>query len=153
VSRFGASVDAVGAKRVVIDTIETSFGAFKNTATLRSELRRLFLWLKARGATAVITGERRGGTLTRHGIEEYVSNCVIVRANLERERQSVEAKVAVLWREFEDEADAVNRLLSRRTTGREEGAEQRPEQGRLRRSDPLVHEGRSNGADPQQVTR
>jgi len=460
--RFGASIDAVGAKRVVIDTIETLFGAFKDTATLRSELRRLFLWLKARGVTAVITGERGGGTLTRHGIEEYVSDCVIVldhlvteqtsvrrlrvlkyrgslhgtnqypfligehgvsvqpitslglqhgvsteristgvprldlmlggqgpyrgssvlvsgtagtgkstlaaqfcdaacargeraiyfafeesqdqiirnmasvgmslgawveqgllqfrcvrpslfgleahlsamqtevekfnpsvvildpisdlmgvgtghdvssmltrqvdflkgkgvtamytslgsegqgeptdhliaslidswlfvrtlegngehnralsvlksrgmahsnqvreflitdrgveladvyvgpqgvltgsaraaqeaqersdavkrqedleqrRANLERERQSVEAKVAVLWREFEDEADAVNRLLSRGTTGREEGAEQRLEQGRLRRSDPLVHENRSNGADPQQVTR
>ena len=75
------------------------------------------------------------------------------RANLERERQSVEAKVAVLWREFEDEADAVNRLLNRGTTGREEGAEQRLEQGRLRRSDPLVHEDSSNGAHPQQVTR
>jgi circadian clock protein KaiC len=75
------------------------------------------------------------------------------RANLERERQSVEAKVAVLWREFEDEADAVSRLLNRDTTGREEGPEQRLEQGRLRRSDPLVHEHRSNGAGPQQVTR
>jgi circadian clock protein KaiC len=75
------------------------------------------------------------------------------RANLERERQSVEAKVAVLWREFEDETDAVNRLLSRGTTGREEGAEQRLEQGRLRRSDPLLQEDGSNGADPQQVTR
>jgi circadian clock protein KaiC len=75
------------------------------------------------------------------------------RANLERERQSVEAKVAVLWREFEDEAEAVNRLLNRDTTGREEGAEQRLEQGRLRRSDPLVLEHRSNGAGPQQVTR
>jgi circadian clock protein KaiC len=76
--RLGASIDAVGAKRVVIDTIETLFGAFENTAVLRSELRRLFDWLKARGVTAVITGERGDGTLTRHGIEEYVSDCVIV---------------------------------------------------------------------------
>jgi len=76
--RLGAAIDAVGAKRVVIDTIETLFGAFSSTAILRSELRRLFGWLKHRGVTAVITGERGDGTLTRHGIEEYVSDCVIV---------------------------------------------------------------------------
>ncbi len=76
--RLGAAIDAVGAKRVVIDTIETLFGAFSNTAILRSELQRLFGWLKDRGVTAVITGERGDGTLTRHGIEEYVSDCVIV---------------------------------------------------------------------------
>jgi len=80
--RLGASIDAVGADRVVIDTIETLFGAFKDTATLRSELRRLFLWLKARGVTAVITAERGDGMLTRHGIEEYVSDCVIVLDHL-----------------------------------------------------------------------
>jgi circadian clock protein KaiC len=76
--RLGAAIDKVGAKRVVIDTIETLFGAFSNTAILRSELSRLFGWLKDRGITAVITGERGEGTLTRHGIEEYVSDCVIV---------------------------------------------------------------------------
>jgi circadian clock protein KaiC len=76
--RLGGAIDAVGAKRVVIDTIETLFGAFSNTAVLRAELRRLFGWLKDRGVTAVITGERGDGTLTRHGIEEYVSDCVIV---------------------------------------------------------------------------
>jgi circadian clock protein KaiC len=76
--RLGAAIDAVGAKRVVIDTIETLFGAFTNTAILRAELRRLFGWLKDRGVTAVITGERGDGTLTRYGIEEYVSDCVIV---------------------------------------------------------------------------
>jgi circadian clock protein KaiC len=76
--RLGASIDAVGAKRVVIDTIETLFGAFPNEAVLRSELTRLFAWLKDRGVTAVITAERGEGTLTRHGIEEYVSDCVIV---------------------------------------------------------------------------
>lgn len=76
--RLGAAIDAVGARRVVIDTIENLFGAFSDTAVLRSELRRLLGWLKDRGVTAVITGERGDGTLTRHGIEEYVSDCVIV---------------------------------------------------------------------------
>ncbi len=76
--RLGAAIDAVGARRIVIDTIETLFGAFSNTDILRAELRRLFGWLKERGITAVITCERGGGSLTRHGIEEYVSDCVIV---------------------------------------------------------------------------
>jgi circadian clock protein KaiC len=76
--RLGAAIDEVGAKRVVLDTIETLFGAFADTAILRAELRRLFVWLKKKGVTAVITGERGDGTLTRHGIEEYVSDCVIV---------------------------------------------------------------------------
>lgn len=76
--RLGAAIDQVGAKRVVLDTIETLFGAFSNSAILRQELRRLFMWLKERGVTAVITGERGDGTLTRFGIEEYVSDCVIV---------------------------------------------------------------------------
>ena len=76
--RLGAAIDEVGAKRVVIDTIETMFGVFSNTAVLRTELRRLFGWLKERGVTAVITAERGDGTLTRYGIEEYVSDCVIV---------------------------------------------------------------------------
>jgi circadian clock protein KaiC len=76
--RLGAAIDEVGAKRVVLDTIETLFGAFTNAAILRKELRRLFLWLKERGVTAVITGERGEGSLTRFGIEEYVSDCVIV---------------------------------------------------------------------------
>lgn len=76
--RLGAAIDAVGAKRVVIDTIETLFGAFSNTAVLRSELRRMIVWLKEGGVTAVITGERGDGTFTRYGIEEYVSDCVIV---------------------------------------------------------------------------
>jgi circadian clock protein KaiC len=86
--RLGASIDAVGADRIVIDTIETLFGAFKDVATLRSELRRLFLWLKARGVTAVITAERGDGMLTRHGIEEYVSDCVIVLNHLVTDQTS-----------------------------------------------------------------
>jgi circadian clock protein KaiC len=86
--RLGAAIDSVGATRVVIDTIETLFGAFQDAATLRSELRRLFVWLKARGVTVVITGERGEGQLTRHGIEEYVSDCVIVLDHLVSEQTS-----------------------------------------------------------------
>ena len=76
--RLGHSIDAVGAKRVVLDTIEALFGGLTNVAVLRSELRRLFRWLKDKGVTAVVTGERGEGQLTRHGLEEYVSDCVIL---------------------------------------------------------------------------
>ena len=76
--RLGLVIDSVGAKRVVLDTIESLFCGFSNMAVLRSELRRLFRWLKDRGVTAVITAERGEGTLTRHGLEEYVSDCVIL---------------------------------------------------------------------------
>ena len=76
--RLGMAIDSVGAKRVVLDTIETLFSGFSNPALLRAELRRLFRWLKDRGVTAVITGERGEGTLTRQGLEEYVSDCVIL---------------------------------------------------------------------------
>ena len=86
--RLGAAIDSVGATRVVIDTIETLFGAFQDAATLRAELQRLFVWLKARGVTVVITGERGDGQLTRHGIEEYVSDCVIVLDHLVTEQTS-----------------------------------------------------------------
>lgn len=76
--RLGYAIDAIGAKRVVLDTIETLFGGFTNQAILRGELRRLFRWLKDKGVTAVITAERGEGTLTRQGLEEYVSDCVIL---------------------------------------------------------------------------
>jgi circadian clock protein KaiC len=76
--RIGHAIDTIGAKRVVLDTIETLFAGLSNAAILRAELRRLFRWLKDRGVTAVITGERGQGTLTRHGLEEYVSDCVIL---------------------------------------------------------------------------
>ncbi|WP_158809350.1 circadian clock protein KaiC [Beijerinckia sp. L45] len=79
--RLGYAIDQVGAKRVVLDTIEALFSGFKDQAGLRAELRRLFGWLKDRGVTAVITGERGEGQLTRYGIEEYVSDCVILLDN------------------------------------------------------------------------
>jgi circadian clock protein KaiC len=76
--RLGAAIDAIGAKRVVLDTIENLFAGLQNQGILRAELRRLFRWLKDKGVTAVITAERGEGALTRHGLEEYVSDCVIL---------------------------------------------------------------------------
>ncbi len=75
--RLGAAVDKVGAKRVVLDSLEALFAGLPNEAILRAELRRLFRWLKEKGLTAVITAEQGRNTLTRHGLEEYVSDCVI----------------------------------------------------------------------------
>ncbi|WP_036195386.1 circadian clock protein KaiC [Nocardioides aequoreus] len=78
--RLQLAVESVGARRVVLDTIEVLFSALGNTAVVRSELNRLIRWLKERGLTVVITGERgvEGGNLTRMGIEEFVSDCVVV---------------------------------------------------------------------------
>lgn len=76
--RLAAAIDKVGAKRVVLDTIEALFSVLANQAILRAELNRLFAWLKDKGVTTLITAERGQGTLTRHSLEEYVSDCVIV---------------------------------------------------------------------------
>jgi circadian clock protein KaiC len=76
--RLNHAIDSVKAKRVVLDTIESLFSGLSDTGILRAELRRLFRWLKDKGVTAVITAEKGEGTLTRHGIEEYVSDCVMV---------------------------------------------------------------------------
>lgn len=76
--RLGYAIDTVKAKRVVLDTIESLFAGLDNQAILRAELRRLFHWLKDKGVTAIITGERGEATLTRQGLEEYVSDCVIM---------------------------------------------------------------------------
>jgi circadian clock protein KaiC len=76
--RLGFAIDSIGAKRVVLDTIESLFSGLSNTAILRAELRRLFRWLKEKGVTAIITGERGDNNLTRYGLEEYVADCVIL---------------------------------------------------------------------------
>lgn len=76
--RLGDAIDSLGAKRVVLDTMEVLFSGLSDTAVLRSELRRLFRWLKEKGVTVIITAERGEGALTRHGLEEYVSDCVIM---------------------------------------------------------------------------
>jgi circadian clock protein KaiC len=76
--RLGHAVDSIGAKRVLLDSIEALFAGLESESILRSELRRLFRWLKERNLTAVVTGERGQGALTRHGLEEYISDCVIL---------------------------------------------------------------------------
>jgi circadian clock protein KaiC len=76
--RLGFAIDSIGAKRVVLDTVEALFTSLPDPTILRAELRRLFRWLKQKGVTAIITAERGEGILTRHGLEEYVSDCVIL---------------------------------------------------------------------------
>lgn len=96
--RIGFAIDSIGAKRVVIDTIETLFGGLDNQAVLRSELRRLFEWLKSKGVTAIITGERGDGTLTRYGLEEYVADCVILLDNRVHDQLSTRRLRVVKYR-------------------------------------------------------
>ena len=76
--RLGYAIDSIGAKRVVLDTIEVLFAGLPNPMILRAELRRLFRWLADKGVTSIVTAERGDGLLTRHGLEEYVSDCVIL---------------------------------------------------------------------------
>jgi circadian clock protein KaiC len=76
--RLGYAIDSIGAKRVVLDTIEVLFSALTNQGILRAELQRLFRWLKDKGVSAIITAERGEGTITRFGLEEYVADCVIL---------------------------------------------------------------------------
>ena len=76
--RMNHAIERVGARRVVLDTIEALFGGLANEAVLRAELRRLFGWLKQKGVSSIVTCERGDGQLTRHGLEEYVSDCVIL---------------------------------------------------------------------------
>ena len=84
--RLNHAIDSIGARRVVLDTIEGLFAALPNEAVLRAELRRLFRWLKDKGVTAVITAERGRDQLTRKGLEEYVSDCVILLDHRVNER-------------------------------------------------------------------
>jgi circadian clock protein KaiC len=79
--RLGYAIDQVGAKRVVLDTLEVLFAGLGNTDILRAELRRLFAWLKEKNVTAIITAERGEGSLTRYGLEEYISDCVLLLDN------------------------------------------------------------------------
>ncbi len=96
--RLGYAIDSIGAKRVVLDTIETLFAGLPNQLILRAELRRLFRWLKDKGVTAVITGERGDETLTRQGLEEYVSDCVIMLDHRVTEQTSIRRLRVVKYR-------------------------------------------------------
>ena len=97
--RIADAVQRVGARRIVLDTIEALFGELPNPGILRAEIRRLFGWLKQKGLTTVITAERdRPDKLTRHGIEEFVSDCVIVLDHRIREEISTRRLRVVKYR-------------------------------------------------------
>jgi circadian clock protein KaiC len=96
--RLGYAIDTIGAKRIVLDTIESLFAGLPNQLILRAELRRLFRWLKEKGVTAIITGERGDETLTRQGLEEYVSDCVIMLDHRVTEQNSTRRLRVVKYR-------------------------------------------------------
>lgn len=96
--RLGYAIDSIGAKRVVLDTIESIFAGLPNPSILRAELRRLFRWLKDKGVTAIVTGERGDSTLTRQGLEEYVSDCVILLDHRTREQISTRRLQIIKYR-------------------------------------------------------
>jgi circadian clock protein KaiC len=96
--RMGHAIDAIGAKRVVLDTVDVLFGGLLEPGIVRAELIRLFRWLKDRGLTAIVTAERGDGELTRHGLEEFVADCVIVLDHRVEQEASVRRLRVVKYR-------------------------------------------------------
>jgi len=96
--RLGHAIDSIGAKRVVLDTIEALFSGLSQTGLLRAELRRLFNWLSAKGVTAIVTGERGEDGLTRHGLEEYITDCVILLDHRVKEQNATRRLRVVKYR-------------------------------------------------------
>jgi len=103
--RLQYAVDSIGAKRVVLDTLEAVFSGFSNQGLLRAEIRRLFRWLKERGLTTIVTAERGEGTLTRFGLEEYVSDCVIFLDHRVNEQVSTRRMRVIKYRGSSHGAD------------------------------------------------
>ena len=112
--RLKHAVDSIGAKRVVLDTPEAIFSGFSNTGLLRAEIRRLFRWLKDRGLTTVVTAEKGEGTLTRYGLEEYVSDCVIFLDHRVSEQVSTRRLRVVKYRGSSHVADEIPFLIDDR---------------------------------------
>ncbi len=96
--RIHLAIESIGAKRVVLDTIESLFCTLPNPHILRAELRRLFRWLKKRNVTTVVTAERGDGALTRQGLEEYVSDCVILLDHRVSDQSSIRRLRIVKYR-------------------------------------------------------
>jgi circadian clock protein KaiC len=112
--RLQHAVKSIGAKRVVLDTLEAIFSGFSNTGMLRAEIRRLFRWLKDRGLTTVVTAEKGEGTLTRYGLEEYVSDCVIFLDHRVTDQISTRRMRVVKYRGASHIADEVPFLIDER---------------------------------------
>ena len=110
--RLNYAIKSINAKRVLLDTIETLFSGLVNENILRAELRRLFRWLKERGVTAVITGERGKETLTRHGLEEYIADCVILLDHTVNDRIATRRLRVVKYRGSEHGSDEYPFLIS-----------------------------------------
>lgn len=110
--RLADAVRQVGAKRILLDTIETLFAGLSNEAIIRAEIRRLFHWLKAEGLTAVVTGERGEGRLTRYGLEEYISDCVIFLDHRVNEQIATRRLRVVKYRGSAHHADEYPFLIS-----------------------------------------
>ncbi|GAC1678026.1 MAG: circadian clock protein KaiC [Candidatus Acidiferrum sp.] len=110
--RLQDAVDTIGAKRVMFDTVEALFTGFSNQATLRSEFRRLFRWLKDRELTAIVTAERGDGSLTRQGLEEYVSDCVILLDHRIKDQISARRMRIVKYRGTKHGADEYPFLIN-----------------------------------------
>ncbi len=96
--RIHHAIESIGAKRVVLDTIETLFSELPNATAVRTELRRLFTWLKKKRVTTIVTGEKGDATLTRQGLEEYVSDCVILLDHRVTEQSSIRRLRVVKYR-------------------------------------------------------
>ena len=110
--RLDYAIKSINAKRIVLDTIEALFAGLPNEMILRAELRRLFKWLKSRGITAVITGEQGINTLTRHGLEEYVADCVILLENTIHNRIATRRLRVVKYRGSRHGTDVYPFLIS-----------------------------------------
>src|SRR5690349_11163760 len=112
--RLQHAVESVGAKRVVLDTMEAIFSGFSNTGMLRAEIRRLFRWLKDHGLTTVVTAEKGEGSLTRYGLEEYVSDCVIFLDHRVTDQISTRRMRVVKYRGSSHNADEIPFLIDDR---------------------------------------
>ncbi len=114
--RLQHAVDSVGAKRVMLDTLEALFSGFKNPGILRAEIRRLFRWLKEKGLTTIVTAEKGEGALTRQGLEEYVSDCVILLDHRITEQISTRRMRIVKYRGTKHGADEYPFLIDEHGT-------------------------------------
>src|ERR1700739_4462710 len=112
--RLQHAVESIKEKRVWLDTIEAIFSGFSNTGMLRAEIRRLFRWLKDRGLTTIVTAEKGDGTLTRYGLEEYVSDCVIFLDHRVTDQISTRRLRVVKYRGSSHVADEVPFLIDER---------------------------------------
>jgi circadian clock protein KaiC len=112
--RLQNAVETIGAKRVMLDTVEALFSGFSNMGVLRAEFRRLFRWLKDRELTTIVTAERGDGTLTRQGLEEYVSDCVVLLDHRIKDQISARRLRIVKYRGTKHGADEYPFLIDER---------------------------------------